>query len=660
MASNAPYEVRQGQIDLARCVDEGMCTDRHVLAEAPCGIGKGFAYAVPAIFHAISHGTTTVIATANIALQTQLIRDDLPFLKKALPWDFTYDFIKGRGNYACKYKIDQLELLREIAGPIGSAAWDNYGLDQADGMMLNALLAWSDVTETGDREDPGCPAGTSPVWSKISVGVNECHRHGCSFYDDCWAEKHRERARSAHIIVTNYNLLYAHLATLYSGRSTVLPPFNYLIMDEAHEAVRIARDFFGSTLSYRRFRILANFIETEMGLTASAKQLMQDVSQLLTDASYYTTTTEYKQQQRLTQNHAIDHQPVKATLSGIVGQLDSAMRELRRAYEVNKRDHVIAKKCVTTDVMHDRATKILVDVQEAFEAQLDDHVYWIEVQDRVGAPARIEKRPLDVSTILRTHLFEAIPSVTLTSATLTTGGTFNLIKAEVGLTDSDPIEMVAPSPFNFSRHSRLVVGSKLLPVPRSQNRQLYNEAVLPVYYDVLDTWSGRVLCLFTANTDLAYVYEHLAKRYPNRQLFKQGDWPRNTLVDWFRQNDTSVLLGVDSFWTGVDVAEPKAIILHKLPFPRFDNVVRAIQAQMGDTFFNDRYLPWMLTRLRQGVGRLIRRQGDYGFVVCLDRRGFDSRYAPAVRASLPFGPAWVRTDRFDMVGKFLSNQAKSI
>lgn len=653
------YEVRNGQIELSRQVNDGMTTETHVLAEAPCGSGKGFAYSVPAIYHAATHKKRTVIATANIALQTQLVRDDLPFLQKALPWKFRFELLKGRRNYACKYKIDQLDLLRSYGayGEPGTADYNNFGLPEEEGEVLNALLAWSDVTLTGDREEASCPAGTSRVWSKIAAGSDECLRSGCRFHNECWSEQQRDRAYSADIVVTNYNVLFAdayvrrHAA---KGHAQVLPDYDYLILDEAHEAARIARDFYGKSITYKRFRRLANFIETEMGMSDLAKELTRTAFQLLVAVGYYTQTDMYRRNRCLMGTDALDFsatdellKTVQKALAELVRTLDGSDREDRER---------LGQKLAAADVMHNQAYQLREDLQEALKQPLEDRVYWIELRDKLGMAASIESRPLDVSALLQTYIFKNVKSATLTSATLTTGGTFNLIKSEMGFDDGDVVEKVVPSPFNFVRKSRLVVAAKTLPVPRSQNRQLYNEAVMPVYREILDLWPGRTLCLFTAKKDLEYVHEQLVRADSGRQLLKQGEWPRNTLVEWFRQNPSSILLGVDSFWTGVDVPEPKAIIIHKLPFPRFDTVNRAIQTRMGDAFFNDRYLPWMITRFRQGIGRLIRRRGDYGFVVCLDRRGFDAGYAPTVRASLPFGPAWIRTNRLDMVQRFLSTQ----
>jgi ATP-dependent DNA helicase DinG len=658
-ARAANYEVREGQIALARAVDEGMRTHRHVLAEAPCGTGKGYAYAVPAIHRAHEDDSVTVIATANIALQTQLMRDDLPFLKNALPWDFRYDLIKGRNNYACKYKIDQLDLMRSYGayGAPGTSEYENYGLSAEQGEMLNALLAWSDVTETGDREESSCPGGLHPAWSKISVGGDECLRGGCRFRDSCWSEIQRANAHRARIIVTNYNVLFAdawvrHLSA--SGHARVLPEYDYLVMDEAHEAARIARDFFGKSITYKRFRRLANFIESELGLAVLAKELTSTAYQLLQAVGYYTQTDTYRRNGCLSGQDMLDFTPT----DDILKKTQKALHDATKSWDNTSKEERERglQKAKAADVMHNHAYQLRNDLEEALKAPAKDRVYWIELRNKVGMPAAIESRPLGVSKLLQTFVFKDVASATLTSATLTTAGTFKLIRSEMGFDDSPVVEIVARSPFNFVRQSRLVVAAKTLPVPRSQNRQYYNEAVLPIYHEVLDVWPGRTLCLFTAKSDLEFVHKSLQTRDGDRQLFKQGEWPRNTLVDWFRQNGTSILMGVDSFWTGVDVPEPKAIIIHKLPFPRFDIVNRAIQTQMGDAFFNERYLPWMITRFRQGIGRLIRQKNDYGFVVCLDRRGFDAGYAPTVRASLPFGPAWIRTDRFDMVRRFLTTQ----
>ena len=232
-ASRFPgYEMREGQVALARMVDEAMRGGRHALGEGPCGTGKSVAYAVPAVRHAHHEKKRVVIATANIALQEQLVRKDLPMLASVLPWPFTFALLKGRNNYVCaererRWASETARLIRQL----GRAQ-----------RQVDEVLAWAETTKTGDvSELTFIPH--AQVWSKFSVGSEECKGDGCPFRDDCYAERAKATAQGADIVVTNYHMLFAHLAVRQAtGQDLVLPAFDLLVLDEAHEAAEIARE----------------------------------------------------------------------------------------------------------------------------------------------------------------------------------------------------------------------------------------------------------------------------------------------------------------------------------------------------------------------------------------------------------------------------------
>lgn len=655
LAQHQPgWEVREGQVALARQVHAAMSTDRMLLAEAPCGSGKGFAYAVPAI-EQVKKGRKTVIVTANIALQTQLMEKDLPALDEALPASFTRALLKGRSNFLCPYKLFQMDTMRKSVGGDTTAFCRLLGLTKTQADLIYTALAWADTTTTGDREDPRCPADISEVWHLLSVGQDDCVGRGCMAEraGTCWANNHRREAVKADIIVTNYHLLFAHARISERATGGLLPAFQCLVMDEGHEAARIARDSFGARISYPRFKRIADMMKHELKLdgrhvTDTGRWLMQAVSACA-------DTVEYRSKGRLDKADIIDVEDTVGTLrdalksateiaedlcpeSGAYANLDDDGRELYHKAR-----------------MIERNTRSLADdVNEVFHTPHDDKVYWIQIEK--GRPLRVETRHLDVAPIFREQVFPLTKSTIITSATLTTMGDFNLIRSELGVPDN-AMEFVAESPFDFNEHARLVVADKTRLAPASQNREQYNRAVLPLYKEVLDLWPGRVLCLFTAISDLNWMHEKL-DGYQDRNFYKQGEFPRSLLTDWFRDDMESVLMGVDSFWTGVDVPGPKAIIIHKLPFPYQDVVLKAIHARMTDEeWFSGRYYPWMLMKLRQGVGRLLRRTGDYGFVVCMDRRMTDKwAYADRIRRSLPFASV-IRSDEIQKLQPFLQAYA---
>ena len=283
-ASRFPgYEMREGQVALARMVDEAMRGGRHALGEGPCGTGKSVAYAVPAVHHAHHEKKRVVIATANIALQEQLVRKDLPMLASVLPWPFTFALLKGRNNYVCLDRMAESEARGELRGL--------YYDDQQ--RQVDDVLAWADATKTGDVSELAF-IPHAQVWSRFSVGSEECKGDGCPFRDDCYAERAKATAQGADIVVTNYHMLFAHLAVRQAtGQDLVLPAFDLLVLDEAHEAAEIAREFFGFTLSEHTFGRLAS-AAADLGNKQLAGELRQEAQRLFATLADFARSPRYK------------------------------------------------------------------------------------------------------------------------------------------------------------------------------------------------------------------------------------------------------------------------------------------------------------------------------------------------------------------------------
>ena len=283
-ASRFPgYEMREGQVALARMVDEAMRGGRHALGEGPCGTGKSVAYAVPAVHHAHHEKKRVVIATANIALQEQLVRKDLPMLASVLPWPFTFALLKGRNNYVCLDRMAESEARGELRGL--------YYDDQQ--RQVDEVLAWAEATKTGDVSELAF-IPHAQVWSKFSVGSEDCKGDGCPFRDDCYAERAKATAQGADIVVTNYHMLFAHLAVRQAtGQDLVLPAFDLLVLDEAHEAAEIAREFFGFTLSEHTFGRLAS-AAVDLGNKQLAGELRQEAQRLFATLADFARSPRYK------------------------------------------------------------------------------------------------------------------------------------------------------------------------------------------------------------------------------------------------------------------------------------------------------------------------------------------------------------------------------
>ncbi len=626
-ASRFPgYEAREGQVALARAVDEGMRSGRHVLGEGPCGTGKSVAYAVPAIWHSHVERKRVVIATANIALQEQLVRKDLPMLASVLPWKFSFALLKGRNNYLCLDRLAESEARGELHGLFDH---DFQG-------QLDAALAWAETTSSGDvSELPFIPA--PQVWSKFSVSSDDCKSDKCQFREQCFSERARLAAQDADIVVTNYHLLFAHIALRQTtGQELVLPPFDLLILDEAHEAADIAREFFGFSLSEHTFLRLAS-AAAELGNRKLAADLRQEAQTLFEQVG--TASRLPRHSRRLCS-------PGFASAAGLTRCLQSLIALANAKAED---DSCSNKARATARNVARNAGAACERLNEAVELSDNGKVYWVDV-DSKGRPKLRAKR-IDVGALLRAELFEKCPSVSLMSATLTTANTFEFVRRELGVPEN-AIELVAATPFDFEAQALLVVPEQL-PDPRAPE---FVDAVSAVFRDVLDLCDGRTLGLFTSYRNLNAVYERVVGG--RHRILRQGDLPRPELTRRFAQDVSSVLLGTESFWTGIDVAGEAltGLVIDKLPFPSPDDPVIEAICERDPRAFDNYLVPRAIIALRQGVGRLIRSKTDVGVVVILDKRIAEKGYGRRFLASLP---PMLSTRRVSNIARFLGEAANA-
>ena len=618
------YEMREGQAALARMVDQAMREGKHALGEGPCGTGKGVAYGVPAVWHAHHRHKQVVIATANIALQEQLVRKDLPLLAQVLPWRFSFALLKGRSNFLCIDRLRESEARGELC-----LTYD----DELD-RQIEALFYWAEDTTTGDvSELPFIPL--FQAWSKFSVSSDECTGDDCPFVEKCFAERAKVAALAADIVVTNYHLLFAHLAVRReTGLDLVLPPFDLLICDEAHEAAEIARDFFGFSVSERTIKRLAKRA-VDLGDRELAARLKDEAADLFEEVASFARSPAYRC--RLRRPGFVD----AADLSGALRSIEALGRQAEgdplREPEARTKGKNLARL----------ARRAAAHIQEAVGQSDEGKVYWIETDPK--GRARLRGKPIDVSGLLRSELFEATRSVTLVSATLAAGGSFAFVRRELGVPEG-ALEVVAESPFDFGSQALLVVPEGL-PDPREPE---FAQAVSTVLARVMDLCDGRTLGLFTSYKNLNAVYERVSGN--GHRVLRQGDLPRTELARVFKEDVSSVLLGTESFWTGIDVPGEAltGLVIDKLPFPHpEDPVVNAICERDKQAFYT--YLvPRAIIALRQGVGRLIRSRRDVGVVVLLDRRVAEMRYGRRFLRSLP---RMMTTRKLDNIPRFLAEAA---
>jgi ATP-dependent DNA helicase DinG len=622
---------RHGQIEMAEAVAHAFETGEHLAVQAGTGTGKSLAYLVPAIARAVETDEPVVVSTATIALQRQLVDRDLPrladALADALPRGPEFALLKGRGNYLCLNKIHNGAASEpedrpqdELFEPMAASAL---------GRDVQRLIAWSSDTDTGDRDDltPGVPDRS---WSQVSVSARECIGAArCPFGTDCFAEKARDKAGHADVIVTNHALL----AIDAIADASVLPEHKLLVVDEAHELVDRVTGVATAELS-----------ATSLGI--AHRRVGRLIDQELT--------------QRLEAATAIFSSAIHDAAPGRIDVLDdemttylTALRDAasraRSAIDTAPSDPKAASAraeaaTALTDIS-DTATRILSSFVPAIADRTD--VVWLDPEDNHGSiRAVLRVAPLSVAGLLRGRLFERSTSV-LTSATLTIGGSFDAMASAWGLAGIDEVKwrgIDVGSPFEHAKSGILYVAAHLPPPGRDGTgsaEQLDEIAAL------ITAAGGRTLGLFSSMRAAKAAAEIMRERLDTPVLC-QGEDTTSALVQRFADDADTSLFGTLSLWQGVDVPGPSLslVLIDRIPFPRPDDPLltarqRAVAARGGNGFMAVAASHAALL-LAQGAGRLLRRVDDRGVVAVLDSRMATARYGGYLRASLP--PFWATTD----------------
>jgi ATP-dependent DNA helicase DinG len=581
---------------MAGAVERAIRDRRHLSVEAPCGIGKTYAYLIPALEHAIATDSRVIVCTANIALQEQIVEKDLPGLAKVMPRRFTWALIKGINNYLC------MDRFKETQGELMHVTFDRKELRH-----FQKIEAWADETKTGDQSDLDFEPADA-VWNRVN-GVSElCNGSQCRFYEECFAMDARRRLRGAQVIVTNYHLFFAHLRVKSFGAGDViLPSASTIICDEAHDMADIARDFFGMRLTPLSITML----------TRGAKHLKKGgIGERLRLASRsFFGRVRDAGERRLRKANWVD----PGDLLQAIGDYQRVLQDAKTGTQDEEELDKIAKFSGAAEHYVETLMKFI---------QLDDPncVYWAQKDERAS---RLFARVIDVSEILREQLFKSTSTVILTSATLTASGEFGFLKRETGADST--AELRVASPFDHREQEILVV-----PRMKSQpNDPAFAQEMSGHINRIVKFLGGRTMCLFTSYKNLQFCAD-LAES-TGVKILRQGEQPRSKLLKEFRRDEGTALFATSSFWQGVDVPGEalSCLVIDKIPFMNpGDPLLEALQERDPQSFANYS-LPKAILDLRQGFGRLIRRRSDRGVVVIFDTRLFTRSYGAEVLASLP-------------------------
>ena len=666
------YEDRPSQRDMAAYISDAYNDGGTVLLEAGTGVGKSFAYLVPALAWARANRERTVVSTNTINLQEQLVGKDLPLLQRALgdgDWQPTFALLKGWRNYLCLARLEQ------------AVAGQRSLLEPEKQDELVALSAWAGRTSDGSLSDLAVHP-TADVWDEVSAEADLCTRLKCRHFDACFVFKARRRAADADVVVVNHHLLASDLAVRQAQdnweEAAVLPPYRRLVLDEAHHLEDVAASHLGIQVSSRGVRrLLARFERNGKGLAPTLSYELSRSEDLLSRASLDLL------QQRLLpalrdarrDSDAIFdrlHQRLEGVPGGVLRIGDDFSQDSLWAEGLGRdldatlgafkslKDHVetIADR-LQGDEVNERRQQLIQEcraVVRRLEGVADGlnqtlraapggvpAVRWIARAGQKGQQVSLSSVPLDLAPLLRELIFDRLETVTMTSATLAAGGDFGFLESRVGLSGEDSpvtVREILPSPFDFGNQCLFGIPEDM-PDPREDD-QGHADAVCAVVRDLVHASDGGVFVLFTSHSALkraaAELRGTLGARWP---LLVQGEGQRDALLRRFREAGNAVLLGTDSFWEGVDVPGRalRALVLAKLPFKVPSEPITAARLErleeQGQNGFFHYLLPHAALKLKQGFGRLIRSTSDVGVVLLLDPRVLRKSYGAMVLEGLP-------------------------
>ena len=664
------FEYRQEQEEMAQYIQEAINEDRKIIVEAGTGTGKTLAYLIPAIKWAVVNKKKVIIATNTINLQEQLLLKDIPLAKSIIKDEFSYVLVKGRNNYVCKRLFNELALGKNI--DIGT-----FSIEARE--QIEYILKWGNKTKTGDKAE--LPFEVYPdVWELVQSTIELCLGKKCPYRKECFYMKTRMEKMEADILISNHHVFFADLnvraETDFDSEYLILPRYDMVIFDEAHNIESVARSYFSVEVSKISFTRLLNRIYQRKNKRKKEKSALIRVEDTIDEKDledsqqYIDLLNTLKEEISILQNIGDEYfdeirkiyetnteAPIKKSLNNFEMTKSRFLENLREKKDIFQSklidfsnlmmsfNNVIdEEKDKNPEVInfnnHLKMFKAYIDSFKFINSFEDDnYIYWLDINSK-RTNVVLTATPLNIAKKLSTVLFDNLDRLVFASATIVVNGSFDYFKKSLGLDEEDCIEVIIKSPFDYNEQMSVYIPSD---IQDSENINAFVSDASRFILNILLKTNGKAFILFTSYTMLNQIYYSISKKLKDKgfEVFLHGDKPRSQLIKEFKEAENPILFGTTSFWEGVDVQGENLsnVIITKLPFlVPTDPVVFAISKKIeenGGNSFTDFQLPEAIIKFKQGVGRLIRKKTDSGNIFILDNRILKKRYGSLFINALP-------------------------
>ena len=627
------YEKRKNQIEMSELIDEGLFENNHTLIEAETGSGKTLAYLIPLILRSINNNVNVVISTNTINLQEQILKQELPLIEKLLGVKLNYTLIKGRSNYICRRKLDE------------------FYLKNNKNEELKSVLEDIEISKTGDRADIK-NKNIFKIWNEIKSEKETTLSVKCPYYDKCYYYNTKKN-NEFNIFIVNHNILILDSILRAENDISLIPEYDSVVIDEAHNLENIARACYTKEFSFREINKylgqLYNRNAKTVDKSGNMLRLLEKISvSKETEDTIISTLDNIYDNTFIIMKKLIKIYPqipsngVRAdkiydlnvtdqisSIKSSVKLLDFTLKEIEQIIKEDKDKEIERAYQLIKNYFKYIKDKIAI-LNSFFAFDLKNNIYWLNYADNVFLTLNIT--PYNISKLFSMGFISK--RLVLTSATLTVNGSFKYLENSLGLENVS--SKIIESTFNYKDNMNIYIPSDIsLPDNFSFKQEMAN-----FIYNYIVKKEGRSFILFTSYADLNYVHDYISKKEHNLNILKQGDFERGQLLENFKKLDNTVLLGTDSFWEGVDVKGEKLsnVIISKIPFQVPDDpIVKSISEMLGTKSFTEYQLPYATIKMKQGVGRLIRDKEDRGNIVILDKRIYSKGYGKMIMKSLPKG-----------------------